>query len=320
MVLILLFCPALIHSQATDPHEASHELSSAEAQQQTQNPPTQNPPPSQTPPAQSDATAQKKTETPPTQNPPAQNPPAQTPPAQNPPPTQGTPPAQGTTPPQNPPATQTTPPAQTPPGQPPAEAEGVQTKRMYWVVPNFAAVSAHTTLPPMTVREKFIVASKDSFDYSSFVWDGILAGQNMAQRADPELGNGMKGYARYYWRGFVDEAVGTFATEAIVPALMHEDPRYYTLGHGSILRRTLYAVSQLYLTKKDSGKIGFNISEIFGNGLAAAASNIYYPPQERGLRNTMHTWGTGLEAAALNNIAKEFWPDIRKLLPWQPKQ
>jgi hypothetical protein len=190
---------------------------------------------------------------------------------------------------------------------------------MFWVVPNFAAVSANITLPRMSTKEKFWVATKDSVDYTSFMWAGILALQNFTMQSSPELHQGLKGYGRYYWRGFLDQASGAYFTEAIVPTIMHEDPRYYTLGHGSFMRRTVYALSQLVLTKKDSGKIGFNFSEILGNGMEAGVANLYYPPQERGFSNTMHNWGTGMEAAALNNVVKEFWPDIRKLLPWQPK-
>jgi hypothetical protein len=45
--------------------------------------------------------------------------------------------------------------------------------------------------------------------------------------------------------------------------------------------------------------------------LVAGLSNAYYPPQERGLNQTLLNWGTQMESAALNNIAKEFWPDVR---------
>ncbi len=190
-------------------------------------------------------------------------------------------------------------------------SKGTQSKRIFWIVPNYAAVSADTQLPPLSARQKFTLAMHDSMDYSSFIWAGILAGQSMALRAYPELHQGAAGYGRYYWRAFADQASGAFFTEAIVPALTHEDPRYYTLGEGNFLRRTAYALSQIVLTKTDSGGIGFNSSEVFGNGLAAGLSNVYYPPQERGLRKTGENWMTGLESAALNNIVKEFWPDIR---------
>ncbi len=37
-------------------------------------------------------------------------------------------------------------------------------------------------------------------------------------------------------------------------------------------------------------------------------------PQERGGKQTARDWGTQMESAVLNNIAKEFWPDIRHLI------
>jgi hypothetical protein len=187
-------------------------------------------------------------------------------------------------------------------------------ERMYGIVPNFAAVSANTRLPPLSVREKFWLATQDSVDYSSFIWAGVLAGQSFALNSYPELGHGAAGYGRYYWWAFTDQASGAFFTEAIVPALRHEDPRYYTLGHGGFFRRTGYALSRVVLTKTDSGGTSFNFSEIVGNGMEAGLSNLYYPPEERGLRKTAENWGTGLESAALNNVIKEFWPDIRHKL------
>jgi len=194
------------------------------------------------------------------------------------------------------------------------DSEGKQTSRIMWVVPNFAAVSANTQLPPLSVREKFKLGTEDSVDYSSFVWAGFVAAQSMALKSYPELHSGAAGYGRYYWRAFADQASGAFFTEAIVPALTHEDPRYYTLGHGGFFRRTAYALSRVVITKTDSGGRSFNYSEIVGNGMEAGLSNFYYPPEERGFGKTAQNWGTQLEAAALNNIVKEFWPDIRRHL------
>jgi hypothetical protein len=193
-------------------------------------------------------------------------------------------------------------------------SEGKQTSRILWVVPNFAAVSANTQLPPLTVRGKFKLGTEDSVDYSAFVWAGIVAGQSMALKSYPELGTGAAGYGRYYWRAFADQVSGTFFTEAIVPSVTHEDPRYYTLGHGGFFHRTAYALSRVVITKTDSGGKSFNYSEVVGNALEAGLSNAYYPAEERGFRKTAENWGTQLEAAALNNIAKEFWPDIRRHL------
>src|SRR6202051_3538969 len=195
------------------------------------------------------------------------------------------------------------------------DSQGQQTKRMFWLVPNFAAVSAHTQLPPLSTREKFVLAAQDSFmDYSSYTWAEILAEQAMLLNSDPELGRGIAGYGRYYWRTFVDGVSGTFFTEAIVTGITHEDPRYYTLGKGGFFRRTGYAISRAFVAKTDSGSTRFNWSEVAGNALEAGLSNAYYPPQERGLRQTAGHFGTQMESAVLNHIFQEFWPDIRRTI------
>src|SRR6202140_1559357 len=192
-----------------------------------------------------------------------------------------------------------------------SNSEPEQSKRLMWVVPNFGAVNANTKLPPMSTREKFTLARNDSFDYSAFVWTGILAFQSYELNSDPELGSGIAGYGRYYWRGFADGVSGTYFTEAIIPAITHEDPRYFTMGQGGFFRRTAYALSRTFITRTDSGGRSFDWSEVGGSALEAGLSNAYYPPQERGVSQTFRGFGTQMESAALNNVAKEFWPDIR---------
>lgn len=192
------------------------------------------------------------------------------------------------------------------------KGESKQTKRMFWLVPNFAAVDANIQLPRLSTREKFKLAAKDSVtDYSSYTWTAILAGQAMALRSDPEFGNGAAGYGRYFWHNFVDGISGSFFTEAIVPALTRQDPRYYTMGKGGFFRRAGYAISRAFVTKTDFGGAAFNWSEVGGNVLEAGLSNAYYPPQERGASQTARNFGTQMESAVLNHLFQEFWPDIR---------
>jgi hypothetical protein len=91
------------------------------------------------------------------------------------------------------------------------------------------------------------------------------------------------------------------------------------MEHGKIPARLFYALSRVVLTKTDSGGTSFNWSEVGGNALEAGLSNAYYPAQERGARQTAINWGAQIESAALNNLAKEFWPDIRRLIFRQKK-
>jgi hypothetical protein len=117
---------------------------------------------------------------------------------------------------------------------PPSIASGQQTKRILGIIPNFRSVSVDAKLPPLSPRNKFKLMLQDSFDYSSFIYVGLLAGTGQAQNSYPEFHQGAAGYGRYYWHNFADTLGGHLMTEAIVPILTREDPRYYTLGRGGI--------------------------------------------------------------------------------------
>jgi len=189
-----------------------------------------------------------------------------------------------------------------------------QSKRILGIFPNYRAVSTTTQLPPLSLREKFWLATQDSFDYSSFISAGIISGVSQANNSYPEFGHGAKAFGRYYWHGVADQTVGNYMTEAIVPTLTHEDPRYYTLGHGGFFKRTGYAVSRLLVTRTDSGGATFNVSEIVGNGAGAGISDTYYPSRERTWTKTGQKWLTQIALDGAFNILKEFWPDINRTI------
>jgi hypothetical protein len=189
-----------------------------------------------------------------------------------------------------------------------------QTSRILGILPNFRAVNADVKLPPQSVKEKFITASEDSFDYSALFVPLALAGYNLGRSNDPEFGGGGVGYGRYLWHSVVDQTSENYFVEFIGPATTHEDSRYYTLGHGGFFKRTGYALSRAVITRSDSGNAVFNISEVVGSGAAAGLSNLYYPTAQRSVGNTGSEWGINVGIDALSFEVKEFWPDINHYL------
>jgi hypothetical protein len=188
--------------------------------------------------------------------------------------------------------------------------EGRQTKRILWIVPNFRAVSAGAKLPPQTVKEKFKTGALDSFDYSSFIFVGIQAGISQGSNAYPAFRQGAAGYGRYYWHTFADQTDENLWVEGIVPTLFRQDTRYYTLGHGGVIKRGFYAVTRTVITRTDSGKETFNVSEILGAGTAAGISSAYYPTQYRTWTKVGQRWLTNVLLDFGTFAAKEFWPDV----------
>ena len=191
-------------------------------------------------------------------------------------------------------------------------AEVMQTKRILGIIPNFRAVSSTDVLPAQTPKEKFLTATDDSFDYSSIFIPAALAGYNLGTEAYPELGHGGEAYAQYLWRAAVDQTIENYMVGFVVPVIAHQDTRYYTLGHGSFLKRTGYALSRSVVTRSDHAKEQFNVSEVLGAGSSAAISTAYYPASSRTFGNVGTAWAIDIGIDGASMVAKEFWPDINR--------
>jgi len=207
--------------------------------------------------------------------------------------------------------TPSVPPAQ---GNNPNDQFGKQPKRILGIIPNYRAVSANTQLPPLSFKGKLWLATQDTFDYSNFIFTGALAGIAMAGKGQPTFGQGAEGYGKYYWHSFVDGGIENYMTEAVVPVVTKEDPRYYTMGKGGFFKRTGYAVSRLFITRTNSGKSTFNLSEIVGAGAAAGIGNAYYPAENNQWVKTYQRWGTQVGLDGAFNVLKEFWPDVNQAI------
>jgi subtilisin family serine protease len=194
--------------------------------------------------------------------------------------------------------------------QTPSSDQPQQTKRILGIVPNFRAVSTTDKLPPQTVKDKFVTASQDSFDYSSIVLPAVVAAYDLGTNQTPEFGHGGVGYGRYLWHSVVDQTSENYFVEFIVPAITHQDTRFYTLRDGSGWHKMGYALTRVLITRADDGHETFNTSEILGSGMASALSNAYYPSRERTFANTGRQWGIDVGIDAATFAFKEFWPDI----------
>jgi hypothetical protein len=202
----------------------------------------------------------------------------------------------------------------TPPASDPSQSQGQQTKRILGIFPNFRAVSANVHLPPQSVKEKFITATQDSFDYTAIFIPAAVAGYNLGTNATPEFGEGAAGYGRYFWHSFLDQTSENYFVEFIVPVITRQDTRYYTLGSGGFFKRTGYALSRAVITRNDAGHETFNTSEIVGAGAASGVSNLYYPSGERTFSNTGTRWALNVGIDAATFVFHEFWPDVNYAL------
>lgn len=202
---------------------------------------------------------------------------------------------------------------QTPQQQTPEQQSGTSHDRLFWALPNFLTVENAENIPPLTTGQKFKVVARGVFDPTEFVLVAFVAGLGQASNSNPSYGQGAQGYAKRYGTAYGDNAIENFMAYAVLPSLLHQDPRYFQLGQGGFKKRFYHAVSRVVITRSDSGQSQFNYSEIFGAGAAAAISTYTYHPQsERSFGNVATVWGTQMGWDAATYLVKEFWPDLRK--------
>jgi hypothetical protein len=196
----------------------------------------------------------------------------------------------------------------------PAEAQQQQDKRIFGVLPNYRTVEDSRPFSPITPKQKFTIAVKDSFDYPVYLISGAFAGLYQLDDQNPSYGQGLKGYGKRYGAAYGDQAIGNIMTEGLFPTLLHEDPRYFRRGTGGKWSRTRYALTRVIVSRNDKGNWGFNYSEWLGNGVAVAISNLYYPTDTRDLSDNLEKWGVQVATDAFSNVLKEFWPDVKRKL------
>jgi hypothetical protein len=190
---------------------------------------------------------------------------------------------------------------------------GTSNDRILWTMPNFLTVEDADRIPPLTPGQKFKVVARGVFDPFEFVLVGFVAGLGQASNSNPSYGQGAPGYAKRYGTSYADNAIENFMSSAVFPSLLHQDPRYYQLGHGGFLKRAGHAVGRVLITRSDSGHKQLNYSELMGGASAAAISTYTYHPQsEQSAGNVISVWGTQMAWDAVTYMIKEFWPDLRK--------
>lgn len=185
-----------------------------------------------------------------------------------------------------------------------------QPKRILGIMPNYRAVSAGVKPPPATPRQAFNIATRQSFDYSAFIFVGLTSAIAEGDNSHPALGKGIPGFWAYSWRGWLDKTDGNYWVVWIMPTILHEDERYYALGQGSIAHRALYSVSRVLITPNYSGHSTINGAELIGRGIAQGISLTYYPTSSRTASAIAEKYGYALMRDAATNAFREFWPDI----------
>lgn len=195
--------------------------------------------------------------------------------------------------------------------QPQTAKEQLKTEekqRMLGVVPAFNVVESGEAAP-LTSGEKFDLWYHSSVDPFTFAIAGVDAGIEQAENEYPGYNQGFLGFAKRYGAAYADSVDGNFWGNAVLPSVLHQDPRYFRLGHGSFKARLWYAAISTVRCKGDNGRWQPNYSNVTGNLIGGAISNLYYPSSDRGADLIFERGFTVTAEGAFGSLALEFYPD-----------
>jgi len=188
---------------------------------------------------------------------------------------------------------------------------GVDEERLFAVIPTYA-ITNDKNAPPLSRAGKFKVFFQNSTDPFIFLGIGLQAAISQATNEFPAYGQGAAGYGKRLGASYADFATSQFMSTFAFPSLLREDPRYFREGSGPSKKRLGHALSSAIVTRKDSGKNGFNWSNVLGTLAAGGISNAYYPDENRGWGLTFSRAAISIGFGTAGAIFSEFGPDLQR--------
>jgi hypothetical protein len=177
-------------------------------------------------------------------------------------------------------------------------------QRVLGIVPNFY-VSYEQNAEALTPKMKFGLALKVATDPVTTAGVLFVAGAKQAGNT-PKFGQGWDAYGKRVGvtaaDGFTDIMIGG----AILPSLLHQDPRYFYQGSGTTGSRIRHAVLSPFISRNDNGSSGPNYSTLGGVLASSAIANRYYPKANRGVGWVFGNFAIGTAERIGASLAQEF--------------
>ncbi len=191
------------------------------------------------------------------------------------------------------------------------QVEIEEKQRVLGFIPNFYVVyDEHPA--PLTPKLKFRLALKTSIDPITILGSAFVAAIDQAGDT-PNYGQGWDAYGQRFGANYANGLTDIFIGGAILPSLLHQDPRFFYKGDGTVKARIIYSLLNPFRTKGDNGKWQPNYSGLGGYLASGAISNLYYPESNRGAAQLFRTFGVDVGADMANGLIQEFL--LKRLTP-----
>src|SRR5215467_78931 len=158
---------------------------------------------------------------------------------------------------------------------------------------------------PLTTQMKFHLAYKGLTHPAFFAFEGMWAGVEQAAHT-PDYRQGAEGYGLRFGANLASGTSEALFGNAILPSLLHQDPRYFYRGSGTKGSRAWHAITAPFVCQGDNGKSQQNYSQWGGSLISASLSNTYYPSSDRGAGLVFRNFGTNMGLHVVLGLAQEF--------------
>jgi len=177
-------------------------------------------------------------------------------------------------------------------------------QRVLGFIPNFY-VSYERDPAPLTTKMKFQLALKVATDPVTAA--GVFGVAGIRQAANsPKYGQGWGAYGERFGATAADAFFDIMIGGAILPSLLHQDPRYFYQGTGTTGSRIRHAMFSPFVTRSDSGKPMPNYSSLGGDLASASLSNLYFPRANRGVGLVFGNFAIGTAERIGASVLQEF--------------
>ena len=184
-------------------------------------------------------------------------------------------------------------------------------QRVFGIIPNFYVVYDKNAVP-LTSKLKFQLAFRVMTDPVTFAATAFIS--VVDQAADtPHYGQGWGAFGQRFGTNYANDLTDIMIGGAVLPSILHQDPRYFYQGTGTHKSRMLHALSNPFICRGDNGRRQPNFSSLGGYLASGAIAETYYPEQDRGPGLIFGTTGINIAANMANSLIQEFL--LRKLTP-----
>jgi len=172
-----------------------------------------------------------------------------------------------------------------------------------FVLPAYEMVDADERAAPLRTSQKYEMAYRKLVSPNFAVMPAISSAYDTATGFGPRYPKAWGSFGSRYGYNLGNEASQTFFIYGLMPALLHQDPRYFRKGSGSIKSRVLWVLRSDVLTVNDEGMTTVNTSGLAGVALSTALTNTYAPATSR-------TVGDNLEHFAISEAMNALWNGV----------